>query len=182
MKKLLLIFTVVVIVACKDKKETENKNIESIKTPKTEKISLGYPEIQKFSKQITFLREEIHDFSEDIEIEEIGVVEGEKLETYNFLFYVGDNTNLELLSKYTLALMLYPEDKEVLLSSKDKKRGFIVKSVKCKIMREGKYPVVVFPDYNIGFKKIKMAKAYLYNKDGILNPNKQKLIIKEFSL
>ena len=79
-------------------------------------------------------------------------------------------------------MMVYPENPKSLASPSDQKKGFMVKSTKCTVMREGKYPVIMFKDYPADFKNVKEIKVYLYTKDGILNPKRQKLIIKDISL
>jgi hypothetical protein len=190
MKKVLVVALGLLLMACgsdekKKKEETakqEETKKEEVKQPSAKELAImALPEAPKFSQQPIIIREDMHEFSEEIQIEEVAVVKGSTEGTNTFLFYVGDDTNLEALGQYTLALMVYPENVKE-LDKKDQKKKFVVKSTKCKVMREGKYPVVMFADYPSKFTKVKEAKAYLYTKDGILNPKKQKLLIKDFSL
>ncbi|MCH2193786.1 hypothetical protein [Kordia sp.] len=190
MKKVLVVALGLFLIACgsEEKKKTgeepkqqETKKPEEKKPTEKELAIMALPEISKLSAEPLIIHEDIHEFSDDIQFEEVGVVKGSTDGTHSFLFYVGDNTDLQALSQYTLAVMLYPENPKE-LAKKDQKKGFMVKSTKCKVMREGKYPVVMFADYPANVTKVKEVKAYLYTKDGILNPKKQKLLIKNFSL
>ena len=190
MKKVLVAALGLFLIACgsdEKKKSGQEAEKQEVKKPEVKKPTekelaiMALPEISKLSQEPLIIREEMHEFADDIQIEEVGVVKGATEGTHSFLFYVGDDTNLETLSQYTLALMVYPENPKE-LAKKDQKKGFMVKSTKCKVMREGKYPVVMFADYPANVTKVKEIKAYLYTKDGILNPKKQKLIVKDFSL
>lgn len=191
MKKVLVVALGLFMIACgsdeKKKKQDEETKLEETKKqeetkPSEEELAImALPELPKFSQQPMIIREEMHEFSDDIKFEEVAVVDGETSGTNTFLFYVADSTDLEVLSQYTLAVMVYPKDVKS-LDPKDQKKGFIVKSTKCEVMREGKYPVIMFKDYPADFKTVKEIKAYLYTKDGILNPKRQKLIINDISL
>jgi len=186
MRKLILLLALVAFVACKDDKKPEKKETpketEVVKKEETP-VAPKYPAIQKFDQEMTMIHGDVHAFDDKISVEEVEMVAGAEKDMHNFVFYFSDDTDFDLLENYYIALMLYPEDVSTIEAEKDRKRGLILKSIKCKPVQDGKSVAVVLSDFKILGKKMKSGKAYLYKPGGgILNPGRPKLIIKEFSL
>ncbi|MGH1384889.1 hypothetical protein [Kordia sp.] len=186
MKKIILLFALVAFVACKDDKKTEKKDPKGETTVVKEvekEVAPKYPAIQKFDQEPTLIHGELHSFDESISVEEVEVVPAAAKDTYNFVFYFSDDTDFEKLENYYIALMLYPEDVSTIEKESDRKRGLTAKSIKCKLVQDGKSVAVVIPDFKLLGKKMKSGKAYLYKPGGgILNPGRPKLIVNKFSL
>lgn len=181
MKKAFILVLGLFLVACgSEEKKKNSEPIDKDKT-KTEEVNKEdtkqYPKVEKqYPVNMNIIYSGGYLFDEKIQLEEIAVVATEKANTYDLvMFFNNKATDYEVLEKYKVGLILYPNDPSKLESDSDKaaKKKKFGKPADVKMLETEH--VIVLDDIEVAPKDFKQIKIYLYDSKGVLNKNFLKL-------
>lgn len=169
---------ILALVSCKSdrKEETNNSNSTEITTivkeeEKQPKFNFPVAEDILSNPHLKNLTYEGHAFEEDIVFSEVNVLKTAE-ETYTFVFIVNDKlTNFDKLQKWKLAMMFFAENPSEFVSKKEQNKGYKTIGLMAEPSIIGDEVVVIYKDFNLKPKELKLIRMYLYGYNGEMNKN-----------
>lgn len=185
-KTIVLLVTLIAVLSCKTDKKEENKKTEIMQEVEKPKHSLvdKIHEKYKFKKVenllenpgLVNLRLESHAFSDQITFEDVSVLKTAE-DTYSVLLTVSkDNTDLDELIKWTVAIVATPKDPKQFEDLSERKKGARTIGIYNKPEIMGDEIVIHLKDFKIKPKEFSFIRFYLYNKE---DKNINYLVIKD---
>lgn len=187
MKKIIFLLVILIsVLSCKTDKKQENNKTEIIQELEKPKKSLIDEVHEKYKfkkvenlldkKELANLRLESHAFSDKIAFEEVNVLKTAE-DTYSIILTVSkDNTDLEELVKWTVAIIATPKDPSKFADPVERKKGARTIGIYNKPEIMGDEIVVHLKDFKIKPKEFSFIRFYLYNKE---DKNINYLVIKD---
>jgi len=163
MKKIILIFAVVMVfVACK--KSQTNKDIEETQNVENRNLEKEeeYTKIENTYDEMKIIFSGEFSFADEIIVDEIGVLKmGD--DTYKIAYFLNDSCNFNKIEELNIAFRVYPKNPELFakeFGQNNKAKTFAAVS-NISVMDDIK--VIVSNEFKISPKEFKSIKVYFYD-------------------
>ncbi len=169
MKNIFWLILVITIISCKSEKKNE-KTITVEENLVTEKkaTEIQFPEIETPYTDLVSIFNNGFSFTDQIEIEEIGILNIEE-NVYKIFYFLDDSSDLSVIKKLNIGFRFYPKDPNEFENEVDKKEKAKTIAIKGSAINSMENSlVIVSEEFKIMPNEFTHAKIFFYDpNDGI---------------